>query len=177
MSFRIPGIILCITFGVLFNNNVSGQERIGDWELRVQSEGGVTKDRVASTSAQANSGSKSTPKLVIRQTSPNKPVKLLIADTHNKEKDQCDYKDWKIMIDRTSIPVLGYTFEPAKTELKADWGAPADDLWKLFRKGLKLTVQVEQKCDSFSGESNLASYSFSLRGSYAAYNFVVADVK
>ena len=177
VAFRILRIILCVTFGVLFTNNVPGQARVGDWEFRVESEGSVIKGRVALTSAHPYSGSKPEPKIVIRRTKPDNPVELLITDTHDKEKDKCDYKDWKIMIDATNVPVLGYTFEPAKTELKADWGAPEDELWGLFRKGLKLAVQVEQKCDSFSGESKLISYTFSLRGSYAAYKFVLGGVE
>jgi hypothetical protein len=170
-------IIVCIIFGVLFTSDVTSQARVGDWEFRVENEGSVVRGRVALTSAHPYSGSKLKPNLVIRRTKPDNPVELLITDTHDKEKDKCDYKDWKIMIDATNVPVLGYTFEPAKTELKADWGAPEDELWSLFRKGLKLTVQVEQKCDSFSGESNLISYTFSLHGSYAAYQFVLSGVE
>jgi hypothetical protein len=162
---------------VLFTNSVPGQTRVGDWEFRVESEGSVIKGRVALTSAHPYSGSKPEPKLVIRRTKPDNPVELLIIDTHDKEKDQCDYNDWKIMIDATHVPVLGYTFEPAKTELKTDWGAPADELWEMFRKGLELAVQVEQKCGNYSAESNLVSYTFSLRGSYAAYTFVLGDVE
>jgi len=162
---------------VLFTSNVTGQARVGDWEFRVESEASEIKGRVAFTSAHPYSGGKPKPNLIISRMKPDNPVKLLITDTHDKEKDKCDYKDWKIIIDSTNVPVLGYTFEPAKTELKADWGAPGDELWSLFRTGLKLTVQVEQKCDSFSGESNLISYTFSLRGSYAAYNFVLGGVE
>lgn len=177
MAFRILKIIVCITLGVLFTSNVTGQSRAGDWELRVESEGSVIKGRIALTSAHPYSGSKPKPKLIIRRIKPDNPVELLISDTHDTEKDKCDYKDWKILIDATNIPILGYTFEPAKTELKAGLGVPEDELWSLFRKGLKLAVQVEQKCDSFSGESNLISYTFSLRGSYAAYKFVLGDVE
>ncbi len=177
MAFRILKTIVCITFGVLFASNVSGQARIGDWEFQVENEASAINGRFAFTFAQPDSDNEPKPRLIIRRVKPNSPVEILITDTHDKEKDKCDYKDWKIMIDSTNVPVLGYTFEEAKTELKADWSAPEDELWSLFRKGLKLAVQVEQKCDSFSGESNLISYTFSLRGSYAAYEFVLAGVE
>ena len=177
MSFRILKIIVCITFAVLFTSNVTGQARIGDWEFRAENEASEIKGRVALTSAHPYSDSKPKPNLVIRRMKPGNPVKLLITDTHDKDKDKCDYKDWKITIDATDIPVLGYTFEPAKTELKVNLGTPKDELWSLFKKGLELEVQVEQKCDSFSGESKLVSYTFSLRGSYAAYLFVLDGVE
>ena len=162
---------------MLFTGTVMGQARVGDWEFRFESKESETKARIALTSAHSYSGSKPKPKLVISRTKPNSPVKLLITDTHDKENDKCDYKDWKIKIDATDVPVLGYTFEPAKTELKAQLGRPKDELWSLFRKGLKLTIEVEQKCDSLSRESNLVSYTFSLRGSSAAYKFVLGGVE
>ena len=175
--FRILKIISCITFGVLFTSTVMGQARVGDWEFRVESDGTAIERRVALTPAQPYSDSKPRPNLVIRRMKLDSPLELLITATHDKEKNQCGYKDWKIMIDATNVPVLGYTFEPAKTELKAKWGSPEDELWSLFRKGLKLVVQVEQKCEHFSGESNLINYTFSLRGSSAAYKFVLGSVE
>ena len=175
VAFRIIKTIVGITFCVLFASNATGQARIGDWEFRAESEESAGNDRIAFSFDRGYSDSKPKPRLVIRQTKPGKPVKLLIFDTHNKEIDSCVYKDWKVMIDSASIPVLGYTFEEAKTELKANWSAPRDELWNLFKGGLRLEVQVEQKCDSFAGESKLASYTFSLRGSRAAYKFVLAD--
>ena len=162
---------------MLFTSAVTGQARVGDWEFRLEGKESETKARIALTSAHPYSGSKPKPKLVISRTKPNSPVKLLIIDTHDKDNDKCDYKDWKIKIDATDIPVLGYTFEPAKTELKAHLGRPKNELWDLFRKGLKLTIEVEQKCDSLSGGSNPVSYTFSLRGSSAAYKFVLGGVE
>jgi hypothetical protein len=150
-----------------------GQASVGDWELRVESDETATESRVAVTSAQLYSGSKAQPNLVIRRIKLDSRLELLVTATHDKEKDKCDYKDWNIMIDSTHVPVLGYTFEPAKTELKAKLGSSKNELWSLFRNGLRLMVQVEQKCDSFSGESKLMNYTFSLSGSSAAYKFVL----
>ena len=58
----------------------------------------------------------------------------------------------RLTIDTTDIPVLGYTFEPAQTELKAKLGKPGEALWDSFRKGLQFSIFVEQKCDSAGGE-------------------------
>lgn len=177
VAFRITSIFACVTFGVLFNGSVMGKAKVGDWEFGVESDGTAVERRVAFTSAHPYSGSKPRPKLVIRRMKPDSPAELMITATHDEKKDKCDYRDWKIMIDGTGVPVLGYTFEPAKTELKAKLGTPKDELWNLFRKGLKLTVQVEQKCDSFSGASDIVSYTFSLRGSSAAYKFVLRSTE
>ena len=173
MAFRILKIIVCINFGILFTSTAMGQASVGDWELRVESDETATESRVAVTSAQLYSGSKAQPNLVIRRIKLDSRLELLVTATHDKEKDKCDYKDWNIMIDSTHVPVLGYTFEPAKTELKAKLGSSKNELWSLFRNGLRLMVQVEQKCDSFSGESKLMNYTFSLSGSSAAYKFVL----
>jgi hypothetical protein len=170
--FRDLTIVGCVVFGVLFGNAAMGQASIGDWAFHVEGEAGETKTRVATSLAHSYAGGEPTPQLVIRQVKAGSPVELLIIDTHDDEKDKCEYKDWKILIDAADVPVLGYTFEPTKTELKPNWGTPEDKLWGLFRKGFKLTAQVERKCDSFAGESRLESYSFSLRGSSAAYMFV-----
>lgn len=177
MAFRFLKFIVGITSAALFYGTALGQAPIGDWEFRVQSENSEIKARVASTLARPYSGDQPRPTLVIRQMKADSPVELLITATHDNEKDKCDYKDWKIMIDGTDVPVLGYTFEPTKTELKPNWGTPEDKLWSLFRKGLQLTAQVQQKCDSFSGDTNLKSYTFSLRGSSAAYKFVTSSVE
>lgn len=172
MAFRMLKIVVCIAFGVLFTSNAMAQARFGDWEFRAESDGSAIEGSVASSPAHPYSGSEPTPNLVIRRMKPGGPVELLIIDTHDSGKDECSYQDWNIMIDATNVPVLGYTFEPAKTELKAKLGAGQDELWRLFRKGLKFVVQVEKKCGSFSGETNPASYTFSLRGSSAAYMLV-----
>jgi hypothetical protein len=177
VAFRIQKIILCITFGVLFNSTVVSQTKVGDWGFRVESDGTATENRIAFTPAHSYSSNEPKPNLVIRRKKPDSPVELLITDIHDKEREKCDYKDWKVTIDTTNVPVLGHTFEPAKTVLKSNWGTPEDELWSLFRKGLKLAIQVEQKCDSFSGESNLVSHTFSLRGSSAAYKFVLGSVE
>ena len=58
MAFRIPGIVLSITFGMLFTSSVASQEKIGDWELRVQDEESETRGRVAFTFASVHSDSK-----------------------------------------------------------------------------------------------------------------------
>ncbi len=175
--FRALIIGSWIAFGALFAGTVMAQAKIGDWKFRLEGKGTEIEKRIALTPAQADSSNESIPNLVIRRVKPESPVELLITDTHDKETMKCDYKGWKIMIDKTDIPVLGYSVEPTTTELKARWGTPEDELWSLFRKGLKLTVQVEQKCDSFSGKPNLASYIFSLRGSRAAFELVLGSAE
>jgi len=173
--FRLLSIFVWFTAGVLCTSTAMGKASVGDWEFQVESDAAEIERRVAFTPAHLHAGSQPKPKLVIRRMKPDSPVELIIAATHDEENDKCDYKDWKITIDATNVPVLGYSFEPAKTELKPKLGTPEDKLWNLFRKGLKLTVQVEQKCDSFSGASNLISHTFSLRGSSAAYKFVLGS--
>ncbi len=177
MAFRFLKIIVCITSGVLSISAAMGQTRVGDWEFRVDSGDNQIEGRFASTLAQPHAGGEPKPNLVIRRLKPDSPVELLITDTHDNEKDKCDYKDWKILIDAIDVPVLGYTFEPTKTELKPNWKTPEDKLWSLFRKGLNLTAQAEQKCGSFSGEPKQKSYTFSLRGSSAAYKFVTGSAE
>jgi hypothetical protein len=177
VTFRITKIIACITFGALFTSTVMGQAQVGDWEFRVESDATATERRLALTSAQGYSGLEIKPNLVVRRIKPDSPLELLITATHDNEKDKCDYKDWEITIDSTNVPVLGYTFEPAKTELKTKLGNPKDELWSLFRKGLKLEVQVVQKCDSFAGKPKPVNYSFSLRGSSAAYMYVLGSAE
>jgi hypothetical protein len=177
VTFRITKIIACITFGALFTSTVMGQARVGDWEFPVEGDGTAIEGRVALTRAQNHSDAEPKPNLIIRRMKPDSPLDLLITATHDIQKDKCDYKDWEITIDSTNVPVLGYTFEPAKTELKVKLGNPKDELWSLFRKGLKLEVQVVQKCDSFAGKPKPANYSFSLRGSSAAYKFVLGSAE
>ena len=177
MTFRIPGFIAYITCSVLFTNNAMGQTRVGDWEFPVEMGGAEIEGRAALSPAQSDTAVEPTPNLVIRQMKPGSPLELLITATHAEEKDKCTYKDWSILIDSTSVPVLGYTFEPVKTELKTKLGSPRDELWRLFKKGLKLVVQVEQKCDSTAGKPKLANYTFSLRGSSADYQFVLGSVE
>lgn len=177
VAFRILRILVCITFGALFTTTVMGNSSVGDWELLIESDGNEIERRVAFTPAHPDSGSGQKPKLVIRRIKPDSPVELMITATHDEKNDKCDYKDWELMIDATDVPVLGYTFEPAKTELKPKLGTPQDKLWNLFRKGLKLKVQAEQKCDSNSGVSTPVSHTFSLRGSSAAYKFVLGSVE
>lgn len=172
MAFRMLKTIVCITFGMFFTGNVMAEARVGDWEFRVEGKGTEVESRVALTPAHPYADSEPRPNLVIRRIKPGGPIDLLITATHDDEKEKCDYKDWELMIDATSVPVLGYTFEPAKTELKAKLGAGENKLWDLFRKGIKFAVQVEKKCESISGESNSTSYTFSLRGSNAAYKLV-----
>ena len=168
---------LSLIFGLLFAANVTAEERIGDWELWVESEGNAIKGRFGITYALSHVDSEPRPSFIIRRTKPKAPVEFLIFDTHDRKADKCDYKDWTIAIDTTAVPVLGYSFENAKTELKVNWGVPADELWDLFRKGLKLEVGVVQTCDSSPGEPVTANYTFSLTGSHAAYKFVLADIE
>ena len=172
MTIRIPNHLLLVTLGLLFSGSAVGKAGIGDWTFQLErSESGV-EQRIAFTRAHPHAGVQPRPKLVIRRVKPDSPVELMITATHDTRSDKCAYTEWKIVIDATEVPVLGYTFEPAKTELKAKLGTPRDQLWSLFRKGFKLMVEVEQKCDSASGVPNPVSHSFSLRGSNAAYKFV-----
>jgi hypothetical protein len=177
VTFRTTKIIACIAFSVLFSSTVLSQARVGDWEFPAEGDGTAIDGRVALTPAQSDSVVEPRSNLVISRMKPGSPPALLITDTHDEAKDKCSYKDWKVMIDSTNVPVLGYTFEPVKTELKAKLGNPQDELWSLFKKGLELVVQVEQKCDSAAGKPKLANYSFSLRGSSAAYKFVLGSAE
>lgn len=177
MAFRKISLFVGITLGLLFSGTVMGKIGVGDWVFQVEGEGTAAEKRVAFTRAQPDPGGEPRAKLVIRRAKPDGPIELMVTATHDTRKDICDYRDWKIVIDATNVPVLGYTFEPAKTELKAKLGTPRDELWKLFRKGLKLTVEVEQKCDSSAGVSIPVSHTFSLRGSNAAYKFVSESVE
>ena len=172
MAYRTFIIAALATLCVPFNSTAHGQGRIGDWDYGVEGRDTDAPRRVASTAAQTYSGTESRPSLVIRRVKPDDPVELFVVATHDIETDKCEYKNWKVAIDSFEIPVLGYTFEPAKTELKADWGTKDDDLWGRFKKGFKLSVEVEQKCESAAGVPSAAQYSFSLRGSHAAFNYI-----
>lgn len=175
MAFRLLKNLACITFGVLFTSAAIGQTKIGDWVFRSDSSGTVTAPGSAFTTAYSYSGSGPAPKLEIRRKKPGSPVELLVTGTHDEQKENCEYKDWKITIDSTSVPVLGHSFEPAKTVLKTKLKTPENKFWHLFRQGLKLTVQAEQKCDALSGELNQMNLGFSLRGSFVAYKLVLGS--
>ena len=109
---------------------------------------------------------------MIRRIKPGSAVELLVYDTHDTARDKCEYKDWKISVDATEVPVLGYTFAPARTELKVKWGTSVDDFWNMFVKGRKLTASVQQTCDSNFGKLNPVELEFSLRGSAASHMYV-----
>lgn len=170
MAFRILNNIAGVSTGLLFAFSATGQTVVGDWSFQANS--GSDKSRVASTAAQAVAGVGQTPELVIRQKKPGSPIEMLVIGTHDKDADKCDYKDWKVSVDATDVPVLGYTFAPARTVLKAKLGGSKDQLWKLFRQGVNLDVRATQQCDSYTGASKEVNYTFSLRGSSAAYLFV-----
>ena len=177
MAYRILIIVCLMIVCVPYSGTVLSQAPVGDWTFGVEGKDTDKPKRIASTVAQSYSGTQSRPSLVIRRFKPDDPIELFIVATHDVETDKCEYKNWKIAIDSAEIPVLGYTFEPAKTELKADWGTAVDDLWERFRKGLQLSVEVEQKCESAAGVPVSAQYSFSLRGSYAAYSYIQLGVE
>ena len=164
-----------MTAALLLATTASAQTRVGAWELHVMSEAAPVDGRFASTTAAADTEARSMAQLVIRRKKPNSAVEFLIIDTHDPEQDNCDYQNWKIRIDSAEVSVLGHSFEPAKTVLKAKLKAPRDELWVLFQSGLKLVVMVDQRCDSYSGETRPVSFSSSLRGSRAAYRFVTQD--
>ncbi len=164
--------VLGITAGLLLATAASAQTKVGAWELHVMSEEAPVEGRFASTSAAADDADNSMAQLVIRRKKPDSAIEFLIIDTHDPAQDNCDYKNWKIRIDSAEVSVLGHSFEPEKTVLKAKLGAPRDELWVLFQSGLKLVVMVDQRCDSYAGETRPVSYSSSLRGSRAAYRFV-----
>lgn len=166
-GLRVTGFVL----GVLLSAPVLAQSKIGDWAYWVEREASQEKLRIALSGAQAYVGNEPKPKLVIRREASADKIELLIIDTHDADKDKCEYKDWKLSIDDVEIGVLGYTFEPSKTLLKAAWGSSQEDLWTHFRKGLNLALQAEQRCDS-SLEARMISYPFSLRGSSAVLKFV-----
>lgn len=177
VAFRILNIVVALATTILFASTAVGGARVGDWEFGFENEGAEVKARTAFTPARSNSGSVTIPRLLIKRIESDSPVEIFIIDTHDLEKDQCVYQDWKIAIDSTDIPVLGYTFEPAKTELKTKLGTPVDKFWNLFKKGLTLTVETLQKCDSLAGKSEPVSHRFSLRGSSAAFKFVLGKIE
>ena len=174
---RTRAIALAVMLlGALPSFAAMGQSRVGEWAFLVEREAEQEKRRIALTAAQAYVGSEPTPKLILRREASDDAIELLIIDTHNVEKDKCEYKDWKLVIDKTDIPVLGYSFEPSKTLLKASWGASQDELWELFRKGYNLALEAQVQCDS-SVEVRTVNFPFSLRGSSAALKFIQAGIE
>ena len=116
------------------------------------------------------------PHIEIGHTGSGRALGFLVTGTHDTQQEKCQYRDWKVSIDGTDIPVLGYTFAPAKTELKTKLGTSTEEAWNRFKKGLRLTVRAEQKCDSDFGKPRQMSLVFSLRGSNAAFRYVTADI-
>lgn len=174
MDFQSLKFFSFIVYGMLVFGTASGQSRIDDWSVEGNGQTAEGGGRIAFTLARPDPASAVTPRLIIRQLKPDSPVELLVIATHDPEKDECDYKEWKMKVDSTEVPVLGYTFEPAQTELKANWGTPDKELWEMFRQGLNLTLEAEKKCASQPGAPQPLTLVFSLRGSYAAYKFVTA---
>lgn len=147
----------------------------GDWQFRDYGEQDEAGGKMAYTSALDYSGEGPRPRIEIGSTSSGRTIAFLVTGTHDTRQEKCQYRDWKVSIDGTDIPVLGYTFAPAKTELKTKLGTSTKDSWDLFKKGLQLTVRAEQKCDSDFGKARQISLVFSLRGSNAAFRYVTAD--
>ncbi len=170
MKYQRLLIIVAGLATVLSARAVVADGRIGDWNYRAEGESG---GRIAYTVAAGEAGAM--PNLVIRRSKPGKAVQLLLFDTHDPATDKCEYKDWQIAVDATNVPVLGYTFKPAKTELKVKWGTSVDDFWNMFVKGFNFSVAVNQICESNPGQPSPVKLDFSLRGSAAVYKYVTSD--
>lgn len=165
-----------VTIGLLCPGAVMAEGGTGDWRFRVESGEDGTDWRVAYTAALDYPGEGAKPHIEIGHTGSGRALGFLVTGTHDTQQEKCQYRDWKVSIDGTDIPVLGYTFAPAKTELKTKLGTSTEEAWNLFKKGLRLTVRAEQKCDSDFGKPRQMSLVFSLRGSNAAFRYVTADI-
>ncbi len=177
MVLRRLLVVVWVTLALALQAATAAAGKQGDWEYRVDRDNGESVGKSASTQALSQAGGAPMPNLVIRRAQSDDDIELLVTATHDTAADECEYKDWKLSIDSTEIRVLGYTFEPAKTELKTKLGTAPEDFWSLFRKGYKLSVSAEQKCASKFGEPNPISLDFSLRGSSAVYMFVSSDAQ
>ena len=164
---------LLVVASVLFSGAAIADGMVGDWKFLTERGDGEVVARVAHTSSLAATADGAIPRLVIRRAQSDDKVDLLVIDTHDPDKDNCEYKDWKLSIDKAEFAVLGYTFEPAKTQLKTKLGTSAEDFWSLFKKGYRISASALQKCDSKFGETQPLALDFSLRGSHAVYNFVI----
>ena len=173
MAFRTVTTAVCLAFGMLFSSAAIGQTIVGDWQLQVDGLGTAFERRFALTPAQPFTGGEPKAILTIRRMKPDSPVELLVKATFDKEKEECRYRDWEIAVDGYEIPVSGSSVGSATAVLKTFDSDTRDLLWKLIREGSKLAVRVEQKCGWFFGDSKLKIHTFSLRGSSAAYDFLI----
>ena len=175
MFFRRLMLAAAVTAGLFCPGVVTAEGGSGDWRFRVESGEDGAAGRSAYTAALGYPGGGAKPHIEIGHTGNDHSIGFMVTGTHDTKQEKCEYRDWKVSIDGTDIPVLGYTFAPAKTELKTKLGTSTGEAWDLFRKGLRLTVRAEQKCDSDFGKARQMSLVFSLRGSNAAYRYVGAD--
>lgn len=176
MVIRILIIAVSFSISLLFTGAVYSQSKVGDWQLEIDGKGTAFERRIAMTPAQPYSGDKPEAILAIRRMKPDSEIELLVTATFDEELVECDYDDWEIAIDKNDISVLDYELSPATVVLELEH-SNSDRLWRLIRKGSKLAVRVEQKCGGFfSNDTIILVHTFSLRGSTAAFNFVIGNV-
>ena len=169
-------ILAMSVIGLFCPGAVAAAGGVGDWQFGVDGRQDGAGGKMAFTTALGYPGEGPKPHIEIGPTGSGGSIGFLVTGTHDTRQEKCQYRDWKVSIDGTDIPVLGYTFAPAKTELKTRLGTSTKGSWELFRKGLRLTVSAEQKCDSDLGKPRQLSLAFSLRGSNAAFHYVTADI-
>jgi hypothetical protein len=156
-----------------FASSALAQPRIGDWDFLLENDGTSREKRLASTPAQPFAGGAPAAVLALSRPSPQSPMDLMVSVTASEEEKKCKYGDWEVSIDSADIPITSFAVSPTSAILVAGWSISEDDLWTPFREGLKLVVRASQKCDGLFGDKKFLTLTFSLRGSAAAYKFVL----
>lgn len=166
-------ITLGFVFCALIATSALGQANVGDWSFKVENGGTSREKRIASTPAQSFHNGEPTATLALGRPAPDSPMDLSVSIAPGEEAQECVYSDWQIAVDSTSIPVKSFSNSPSSAILVAGKGISEDDLWTPFRRGLKMVVFVSQNCEGLFGKKQVQTHVFSLRGSAAAFNFVI----
>lgn len=168
-------ITLGFVFFALFATSALGQSSVGDWSFLVEHGGTSREKRIASTPAQSDTDGEPTATLALGRPAPESPMDLMVSIASGSEAQECQYSDWQIAIDSVNIPIKSFSNSPTSAILVAGAGIGEDDLWTPFRKGLKMLVRVSQNCEGLFGDKKVQMYTFSLRGSAAAFEFVIDE--
>ena len=88
----------------------------------------------------------------------------------------CQYTVDEVIIDSKSFPVSSTTHISEISGLKARTADEQKRIWKAFRKGQKLSLKIRQICNAENvSSSEINTFDFSLKGSSAAYRFVIGQ--
>ena len=88
----------------------------------------------------------------------------------------CQYTVDEVIIDSKSFPVSSTTHFSDISGLKTSTADEQKRIWKAFRKGQKLSLRVRQICNVKNvSSSEINIFDFSLKGSSAAYRFVIGQ--